>query len=221
MMSLEDDEMDISYSDDVDMDEDFETDESYDGEDEEGQEEEVDNDDDDDESDIDDQEVLEDLRKIHPAEAKQKAEHISTERILSSKEIRRVKVAQMAKQLMAAQPKRMTRKDETTKEVVQSTLGSGERVRLEDIERIYKKPKHNKESRLSTVIEGREGRGKFGVKKPKLNEKASTSNRDKNRNKAFGMVKHKLKRHKRKKTFHEKQLELKQKLLNREKSMRK
>lgn len=87
-------------------------------------------------------------------------------------------------------------------------------VRLEDIERLYKKPKHNKESRLATVIEGRDGREKYGSRKPKLNEKSSTSNKDKKRNKAFGMVKHKLKRTKKGKTFHQKQLELKQKLLN-------
>lgn len=227
MMSLEDDDMEISDGDgDIDMDE-YETDESSvdDESDDDGRslcdiEHETGNESDD-ESEIDDQEVLEDLRKMQPVEARAKAEYISTDRILTSKEIRRIKVAQMAKQLVAAQPKRMTRKDETTKEVVEETLSAGNRVRLEDIERIYKKPKHNKESRLSTVLEGREGRGKFGVKKPKLNEKASTSNQDKKRNKAFGMVKHKLKRHKRKKTFHEKQLELKQKLLNRERSKRK
>lgn len=173
------------------------------------------------ESDVDDQEIVENLTSMRPEDAKKKAEHISTERILTTKEIKRIKAAQMAKQLLAAQPKRLTRKDETTKEVIEETLNAGDRVRLEDIERIYKKPKHNKESRLATVIEGREGREKFGVKKPKMNEKASTSNRDKRRNKAFGMIKHKLKRHKKTKTFHEKQVELKQKLLNRERKSRK
>lgn len=174
-----------------------------------------------DESDVDDQEIAESLANMRPEEAKKKAEHISSERILTTKEIKRIKAAQMAKQLLAAQPKRLTRKDETTKEVIEETLNSGDRVRLEDIERIYKKPKHNKESRLATVIEGREGREKFGVKKPKMNEKASSSNRDKRRNKAFGMIKHKLKRHKKKKTFQEKQVEMKQKLLNRERKSRK
>lgn len=174
----------------------------------------------DDNYEVDGQEMLEELSKMHPEVAKKKAEHISSDRILSTKEIKRVKATQMAKQLLAAQPKRMTRKDETTREVIEETLSGGDKVRLEDIERIYKKPKHNKESRLATVVDGRDGREKYGGKKAKLNEKASTTNRDKRRNKAFGMIKHKLKRHTKKKTFQQKQLELKQKLLNREKSKR-
>jgi protein SDA1 len=99
-------------------------------------------------------------------------------------------------------------------------LNPSDKVRLEDIERLYKRPRHDKESRLATVIEGRQGRAKYGQKKPKMNEKSSTSNRDKRRNKAFGMIKHKLKRHKKAKTFHEKQLELKQKLLRQERAKR-
>lgn len=229
MVSLEDAEMDIDdeaneeqdYEDmDISDGEDFySSDESGSDEVSDGSEQEYEDDEDDDEEDdeneYDERDMMEELSKIKPEDAKRKAELISTERILTTKEIKKIKAAQMAKQLMAAQPKRMTRKDETTAEVLQGTLGGRETVKLADIERIYKRPKHDKESRLSTVIEGRQGRQKFGAKKPKMNEFASTSNRDKRRNKAFGMLKHKLKRHKRKKTFHEKQLELKQKLLNR------
>lgn len=226
MMTLEDYEMDLEGEDeyesmdisDGDLEEVSDDDEeaSYDEDQYSGDQEEDEEDSGDDEEEIDDREIVENLSKMAPEEAKRKAEHISTDRILSSKEIKKIKVAQMAKQLMAAQPRRMTRKDETTKEVIEETLKGNDRVRLGDIERIYKKPKHNKESRLATVIEGRDGREKYGAKKPKMNEKASTSNKDKRRNKAFGMIKHKLKRSKRKKTFHEKQLELKQKLINRE-----
>lgn len=231
MMSLEEDDMDIDSDDmdvsdvddlmesggDTDDDSQVESQEEYDDDDD-------DEDNDDDESDdgvINDQDLIEDLSKMPPEFAKRKAELISTERILTNKEIKRVKAAQMAKQLLAAQPRRMTRKDETTKDVIQETLKSGDRVRLEDIERLYKKPKHNKESRLATVNDGREGREKYGSRKPKLNEKSSSTNRDKMRNKAFGMIKHKIKRHKKKKTFHEKQLDLKQKLLNMDRSKRK
>lgn len=108
--------------------------------------------------------------------------------------------------------------DEEEDEEKEKLLNPSDKVRLEDIERLYKRPRHDKESRLATVIEGREGRGKYGQKKPKMNEKSSTSNRDKRRNKVFGMIKHKLKRHKKTKTFHEKQLELKQKLLRQERA---
>lgn len=108
--------------------------------------------------------------------------------------------------------------DEEEENENEKLLNPSDKVRLEDIERLYKRPRHDKESRLATVIEGRQGRAKYGQKKPKLNEKSSTSNRDKRRNKAFGMIKHKLKRHKKTKTFHEKQLELKEKLIRRERS---
>lgn len=110
--------------------------------------------------------------------------------------------------------------EESLDENLKKGFNPDDRVRLEDIERIYKKPKHNKESRLATVLDGRAGREKFGKKKAKMNERASTTNRDKKRNKAFGMIKHKLKRHTKKKTFQEKQLELKQKLLNKERAKR-
>lgn len=99
-------------------------------------------------------------------------------------------------------------------------LNPSDKVSLADIERLYKRPRHDKESRLATVLEGREGRGKYGTKKPKLSEKSSTTNRDKRRNKTFGMIKHKLRRHKKIKTFHEKQLELKQKLLKQDRAKR-
>lgn len=223
MMSLDEDDMDID-SDDMDIESDDMDDEMLDESgslnelDEEEEEDDEDSESGSDEN--DNQEILEDLSKLHPEVAIKKAEHVSSDRILTTKEIKRIKAAQMAKQLVAAQPKRMTRKDETTKEVLQATLSGGDKVLLEDIERIYKKPKHNKESRLATVIDGREGREKYGSKKAKLNDKASSTNRDKKRNKAFGMVKHKLKRHTKRKTFQQKQLETKQKLLNREKKKR-
>jgi len=99
--------------------------------------------------------------------------------------------------------------EEDEDEEAQKMLNPSDKVRLEDIERLYKRPRHDKESRLATVIEGRDGHELYGKRKPKLNEKSSTSNRDKRRHKAFGMIKHKLKRHKKSKTFHEKQLESK------------
>lgn len=226
MMSLEDDFMEVDDDSDEMEISDYETasseedDDDNSDDDHQSDEEDLDEEDEEEEGEYDNRELIENISKLRPEDAKRKAETISTDRILTTKEIRKVKATQMAKQLLAAQPKRMTRKDETTKEVIEDTLNRNDRVRLTDIERIYKKPKHDKESRLATVIDGRDGREKFGVKKPKMNENASTSNRDKRRNKAFGMIKHKLKRHKKGKTFHEKHLEMKQKLLNRERAKR-
>lgn len=110
--------------------------------------------------------------------------------------------------------------DEETDEEKEQLLNPSDKVSLRDIERLYKRPRHDKESRLATVIEGRDGREQYGKRKPKLNAKSSTSNRDKRKHKAFGMIKHKLKRHKKAKTFHEKQLDLKQKTLKQAKLKR-
>lgn len=110
--------------------------------------------------------------------------------------------------------------DEDAAEEREKLLNPSDRVSLGDIERLYKRPRHDKESRLATVIEGRDGREQYGKRKPRLNEKSSTSNRDKRKHKAFGMIKHKLKRHKKARTFHEKQLDLKTRTLKAAKSKR-
>jgi len=62
------------------------------------------------------------------------------------------------------------------------------------------------------VMKGREGREKFGSRKTKLNEHASTSNKQKLKNKSFMMMKHKLKR-KAKKSFVDKQKDLKKSMI--------
>ena len=61
-------------------------------------------------------------------------------------------------------------------------------------------------------MKGREGREKFGSRKTKLNEHASTSNKQKLKNKSFMMMKHKLKR-KAKKSFVDKQKDLKKSMI--------
>ena len=50
---------------------------------------------------------------------------------------------------------------------------------------IHKKRKHDKESRMATILEGREGRDKFGSRKGKLNEHSSTSSREKRRSRLW------------------------------------
>ena len=44
---------------------------------------------------------------------------------------------------------------------------------------IHKKRKHDKEARLATVMEGRKDREKYGAKKGKQNEHASTTHKEK------------------------------------------
>lgn len=63
---------------------------------------------------------------------------------------------------------------------------------------------------------GREGREKFGRGRQKLSEFASTTNKQKDKAKNFSMMKHKIKK-KSKKSFREKQLELKKRLVKQQK----
>ena len=110
-------------------------------------------------------------------EAKEKASHISTTRILSGKEIEKIKAAQLAKQIKASKPKRFQKNDDRI--LAEAALKKKETVSINDIERLYKKPRNNKESRLSTIMEGREDREKFGGRKPKMNPFASKNEKEK------------------------------------------
>ncbi|ESO12842.1 hypothetical protein HELRODRAFT_93501 [Helobdella robusta] len=85
---------------------------------------------------------------------------------------------------------------------------------LSQIEGVYKKRKHDKESRLETVMAGREGREKFGGgRKKKSNPHASTSNTSKRKKKNFQMLKPKLIKQKNKASYHDKKEALKKVLL--------
>ena len=90
-----------------------------------------------------------------------------------------------------------------------------ELVGISDIEMVYKKRKHDKASRLATVMKGREGREAFGSKKNrKGSDKTSvgSTNKTKAKKKNFMMLKHKIKR-KAKRSFVEKQQELKKAMI--------
>ena len=76
---------------------------------------------------------------------------------------------------------------------------------------IHKKRKHDKEARLATVMEGRKDREKYGAKKGKQNEHASTTHKEKMKKKNFMMMKHKIKK-KTKRSFVEKQRTLRNNL---------
>jgi len=65
---------------------------------------------------------------------------------------------------------------EITDEVGESTLTA-----------FIKKPKANKADRLASVMEGREGRGKFGSRKGE--ERGSTTNEEKKKNQPFILAK--------------------------------
>lgn len=142
----------------------------------------------------------------------QKATLVSQSRILTQEEFRKLKAAQIAKQIQGARgAKRKANSSNPNPEDI-GLEKKGEIVSLRDIERLHKKPRTDKESRLATILEGREGREKFGRKKRRQNPYASKTQKEHNKNKAFMMIKHKVKR-KVKRTFKEKQIALRNSLL--------
>jgi len=106
----------------------------------------------------------------------------------------------------------------------QTTAASGqekekpELVDLASIENVVKKMKHDKESRLATVLAGREGREKFSKPKQKRqNEHASTTNKEKIKSKPFMMISHSQRsRGKGKKSFRDKQIALRDSMLKKD-----
>ncbi|XP_058057834.1 protein SDA1 homolog isoform X1 [Anopheles bellator] len=89
-------------------------------------------------------------------------------------------------------------------------------VKLDAIEMIYKRRKADREERVESIKKGREGREKFGYRDRRQNPHCSKTNREKMKNKNFGMVRHKA-RGKVKKSFREKQLALRKHLTQQKK----
>uniref|UniRef100_A0A182MZ85 Protein SDA1 n=1 Tax=Anopheles dirus TaxID=7168 RepID=A0A182MZ85_9DIPT len=86
-------------------------------------------------------------------------------------------------------------------------------VKLDAIEMIYKRRKTDKEARVESMQKGREGREKFGYKDNRMNPHCSKTNREKQKNKNFSMIRHKV-RGKVKKSFRDKQVALRKHLLH-------
>lgn len=148
---------------------------------------------------------------------KTKAMRISQTRILTDEDFKKIRQGEIARQIDPKVGKKRKRAADNT-----GPTERGELISLGDIENIHKKRKHDKESRLETVIAGRQGREKFGSKKAtkkRLNQFASTSNKEKRRNKNFMMMRHNRNvRGKTKRSFRDKQMSLKQALLKNKKT---
>ena len=85
----------------------------------------------------------------------------------------------------------------------------GDILPLAAIERLHKRPRHDKESRLATVQKGREDRPKYGGKKDfRQNPHASTTDKEKQKGKNFMMVKHKINKKKQGRSFRDKQVRI-------------
>ena len=138
------------------------------------------------------------------AEKKEKASLISTERLLTDEDFMRIDMA-LAKQQVtyAKRGEKRTHPNDNER---------GDFVKLTDIENIYKKRKHDKQARIDSVKSGQEGRERFGYKDGRQNPLCSKTNREKQKKKAFQMLKHKV-RGKVKRSFKEKQIALRNHLL--------
>ncbi|XP_061782857.1 protein SDA1 homolog [Nerophis lumbriciformis] len=165
-------------------------------------------------SDEDTGEVAEKLKSVPVEEREAKAAAVSSSRLLTQDDFKKIRLAQMAKEVNAAPGKGTKRKAADSDEEEYR----GELLTLRDIEKLHKKPKANKETRLATAMAGRTDRKEFVRKKTKLNPHASTTNKEKRRTKNFMMMRHSQSvRTKGKRSFREKQIALRDALLKKKK----
>ncbi|XP_068144098.1 protein SDA1 homolog [Drosophila tropicalis] len=134
---------------------------------------------------------------------KEAAQELALTRIFTDEDFKRINAANLKKTVTNAR-KRPLEQDRS------------EFVKLNNIEMIYKKRKHDKDSRLETVQAGRQDRERFGWKDGRVNEHCSKTNKEKRKTKNFGMLRHKA-RSKVKKSFRDKQMALRKHLLHQKK----
>ncbi|EFA00563.1 protein SDA1 homolog [Tribolium castaneum] len=147
-------------------------------------------------------------RKILKAKSSKRelAHKVTIDRILTDEDFKKIDMANIRKQVQG--PKKGTkRKIEEVK-----VSGASELVKLGDIENIYKKRKHDKQTRIESVKAGQVDREKFGYKDGRMNIHCSKTNREKRKTKNYQMVKHKMQR-KGKRSFKDKQIALRNHLL--------
>lgn len=161
-----------------------------------------------------DTEISEKLKTIPAEERQAMAAAVSGSRILTQDDFKKIRTVQMAKEVSAAPGKGQKRK------LVESDDENdrGELLTLRNIEKLHKKPKADKETRLATAMAGKTDRKEFVKKHTKLNPHASTSNKEKKRKKNFMMMRYSQNvRTKGKRSFREKQIALRDALLRKRK----
>uniref|UniRef100_A0A8D2NQB7 Protein SDA1 n=1 Tax=Zosterops lateralis melanops TaxID=1220523 RepID=A0A8D2NQB7_ZOSLA len=157
-------------------------------------------------SDEEQQQVVKKVKNMPIEERKAKAAAVSTSRLLTQEDFKKIRLARLSKELNSAPGKAAKRKyieidDEEEEE------GRGELLSLRDIERLHKKPKSDKETRLATAKAGKTDRKEFVKKKTRINPFASSSNKEKQKNKNFMMMRYSHSvRTKNKRSFRDKQL---------------
>ncbi|KAB0391466.1 hypothetical protein E2I00_004082, partial [Balaenoptera physalus] len=154
-------------------------------------------------SDEEQKEISEKLNSMPLEERKAKAAAVSTSRVLSQEDFQKIRMAQMRKELDAAPGKAQKRK---YIEIDSDAEPRGELLSLRDIERLHKKPKSDKETRLATAMAGKTDRKEFVRRKTKMNPFSSSTNKEKKKQKNFMMMRYSHNvRSKNKRSFREKQ----------------
>jgi len=156
------------------------------------------------------------VKEMNPAERAERASNIVQSRILSQEEFKAIRKRQIAKSAEADKKQRGKAKKRAAAE--EEPEEEGEILKLSNIEGVYKKRRHDRDSRLASVMAGREGREKFAHGETRMNPNASTTNREKRKTKNFQMVKHKIKATKSKRSFQDKKVALTNALLRKLKS---
>jgi len=114
-----------------------------------------------------------------------KAEQVVQSRILTQAEHEMIKAEQALKNVVDIRRNKTMGLDQSA--------NSSNLVPLSKIELVGSRRKHDKESRLETVMKGREDREKFGrARRQKHDPYASTTNKQKKKNQPFTMIKHKV-----------------------------
>ncbi|GAB1601700.1 protein SDA1 homolog [Argonauta hians] len=149
---------------------------------------------------------------------KQSAMLISDQKIFTETDFEKINNAQLMKQMDPVQKRKRKRADEALEKELAPRK---EILDLALIEMIHKKRRHDKEARLESIKAGKTERDAFGKARAKRNPNASSTNKEKKRNKNFMMIKHKLLGKKGKRSFREKQVALRDALLKKQRTMRK
>ncbi|KAK9532516.1 hypothetical protein VZT92_009896 [Zoarces viviparus] len=160
-------------------------------------------------------EMAEKLQNMPVEERKAKAAAVSGSRLLTQDDFKKIRLVQLAKEVNGAPGKGQKR---THVDLEEEEDNRGEVLTLRNIEKLHKKPKADKETRLATAMAGRPDRKDFVKKHTKLNPHAGTSNREKRKTKNFMMMRHSQNvRTKGKRSFRDKQIALRDALLKKKK----
>jgi protein SDA1 len=154
----------------------------------------------------------EEVKEMSLEERRAKAKEITTFRILTDDDFKKIDAENLRKQVAAARKMKKKRRVDQEDVNVDTFAARRELVNLKSIEMVHGRKKQSKEERVAVMKENQKNREKKGGRR-KMNEFASTNNKQKAKEKNFGMLKHKIKAKKVKRSFRDKQLDLKKRLL--------